>query len=677
MKKLRAKSIKKTVFTAFTAFVITVVAAASLFVALPAQNMQTAYGDAAPVFLGGVNIRPYSENIITLKKEDLTIQFVPGKQAKNNIYGVETLAHVSATFVFVNTGEKVSLKMGFPFGLAKMRGFNTPNVQNVSVEMDGKKITTNFLTTENNEYDPWVYFNTEFKANETKTLKVTYDALPAGGYFLYVLKTGALWKGPIGELNIDLKFPYSATYPNVLSVTPGGYTIKGNDIIYHFKNYEPDENIIVKFLPYDFANEIAPLRETAYKTNAPEDWYNYLKKLLPVDIVGPYGSRHIHGYFVNEYKTGEYEDFVRSELQKGIEACKGTDYGKILSVAFEAHFTNKDAFLGGVSKIKDLSKIESLFSDELTHPKTKEMGRVVAYYYWWKANALGGTFPKYENFDALAKFIKLAPEYIPFDECKNINSVEIVQYTPYFPNSFPVFEEFISPKKITIKKDASNKIQNIQFDLQIPHWLVVEKYRKIMIYESTEIANKIPDITFNFHGDTRNIIPMTCTIPDGDLALFEEEINKIPQILGTEHSPIYVYPKMLLKEIKENPSVSELDTKGLRESLVSKLEHAQKEIKDNITDYWTKMKDTPDGINTYKGVIELPLEFIDENKTSLKEIPDKIPVEIIKANNSTDAQTGHPANTESKTPFIYLWVTLALVVAVLFIFFAKNRKRNL
>jgi hypothetical protein len=676
MKKLRAKSIKKAVITALAVVVIMMLVATPLFTGLFLQDAQTVFGDAAPVFLGGVNIRPYSENSIVLQKESLTIQFVPGKQAKNNIYGVETLARVSATFIFVNTGKKVSLEMGFPFGLAKMRGFNTPNVQNVSVEMDGEKITTNFLTAESSEYDPWVYFNTEFKANETKTLKVTYDAMPAGGYFLYVLKTGALWKGPIGELNIDLKFPYREAYPNVLSVTPGGYTVKGNDIIYHFKNYEPDENIIVKFLPYDFASEIAPLRAKAYKTNAPEDWYNYLKKLLPVDIVGPYGSRDIHGYFVNEYKTGVYEDFVRSELQKGIEACKGTEYGKILSVAFEAHFANKDAFLGGVLKIKDFSKIESLFSDELTHQKTKEMGRVVAYYYWWKANALGHS-GKYEGFDALAKFIKLAPEYIPFDECENINNVEIVQYTPYPPSPYPMFEEFISPKKITIKKGASNKIQSIQFDLQIPHWLVVERYRKIMMQEAAEIANKVPDVAFNFHGDTRNIIPVTCTIPDGNLTLFEEEIDKIPQILGTAHSPIYVYPKMLLKKIKENPSISELDTKGLRESLVSKLEHSQKEIKDNITDYWTKMKDTPDGMNTYKGVIELPLEFIYKNKTLSEEIPDKIPVEIVNANNSTNAQTGHPANTESKMPFIYLWVTLALVVAVLFIFFVEDRKRNL
>jgi hypothetical protein len=292
------------------------------------------------------------------------------------------------------------------------------------------------------------------------------------------------------------------------------------------------------------------------------------------------------------------------------------------------------------------------------------------------ANALGHS-GKYEGFDALAKFIKLAPEYIPFDECENINNVEIVQYTPYPPSPYPMFEEFISPKKITIKKGASNKIQSIQFDLQIPHWLVVERYRKIMMQEAAEIANKVPDVAFNFHGDTRNIIPVTCTIPDGNLTLFEEEIDKIPQILGTAHSPIYVYPKMLLKKIKENPSVSELDTKGLRESLVSKLEHSQKEIKDNITDYWTKMKDTPDGMNTYKGVIELPLEFIYKNKTLSEEIPDKIPVEIVNANNSTNAQTGHPANTESKTPFIYLWVTLALVVAVLFIFFVEDRKRNL
>jgi len=82
-----------------------------------------------------------------------------------------------------------------------------PNVLNSEVKVDGKKITPNLIGAETGDkYQPWIYFDVSFNKNETRTIEVTYDAIPAGGYFLYVLKTGAFWKGPIGILDITLKF---------------------------------------------------------------------------------------------------------------------------------------------------------------------------------------------------------------------------------------------------------------------------------------------------------------------------------------------------------------------------------------------------------------------------------------------------------------------------------------
>jgi len=74
-------------------------------------------------------------------------------------------------------------------------------------------------------------------------VEVSYEAEPVGGYFLYVLTTGAYWKDPIGTLNMTFKFPYEAVSPNVLSVTPGEYKVKGNEIVYQLTNYEPQQDM--------------------------------------------------------------------------------------------------------------------------------------------------------------------------------------------------------------------------------------------------------------------------------------------------------------------------------------------------------------------------------------------------------------------------------------------------
>jgi len=51
-------------------FVILALLVAALILLLPGQCV---YADAAPFFIGGVNITPYEETNIVLSKEDLTI----------------------------------------------------------------------------------------------------------------------------------------------------------------------------------------------------------------------------------------------------------------------------------------------------------------------------------------------------------------------------------------------------------------------------------------------------------------------------------------------------------------------------------------------------------------------------------------------------------------------------
>ena len=68
-----------------------------------------------------------------------------------------------------------------------------------------------------------------------------------------MLKTGAYWRGPIGDAVIEVHL--KNTFPDqVTSVTPDGWERNGNTISWHLKNFDPDEDI-----------EILIMQDTAYQ----------------------------------------------------------------------------------------------------------------------------------------------------------------------------------------------------------------------------------------------------------------------------------------------------------------------------------------------------------------------------------------------------------------------------
>ena len=667
------------IYAIIALFTLALVTAPFSIEKFPTQN-DVALGDAAPIFLGGTNIRPYGENSITLKKEDLTIQFGSKNTPYTSASSGDTTAYVSAKFVFVNTGKDISLKVGFPFGLATEEDFGTPNISNASVKINGKKITPLFLSAETGKYDPWMYFNVSFYAKETKTLEVAYYAYPTDGYFLYVLKTGALWKGPIGELNIDLKFPYRPVYPAVLSVAPSGCAVKGNDIVYHLKNYEPDKNIKVGFLSEKFYKKIAPLREKAEKTGTPEDWYAYARALLPVDIVGPYGSRYRDGFFIKEYKANGYEKFVQKELTEAVKNCKGTVYEKILQVADAARFNKQDTFSEGVYGMKDFTQIEHTFGTSLEKPETKEVGRIVAYYYWWKANALGDMH-RYEGFDALVRFIKFAPEYISFDECKYIESdPEIVTYTPFSNLVFsePLLEEFTYPEKVVIQT-KNGRAYTVKFYFKTSMERKLSQLREFQTHlkdEADKILQNSDNIQFDFDNLSSGEIVATYAVPSGKLNALKKTVDKIPEIVGTKDSPFYVYPSALITLLQKGSVPKEWDISSIKNDAIAKLNKTETEIKEGAKNpYWEKMKSSKE--NTYEGVIGLPVKCIENNKYFLEKVPDKATIEVEQDSEvaqSPDEKAQNPIsnNTQKQAERVILWIAV-ISAAGLFLLHLKRR----
>ena len=311
---------------------------------LPASNI---YADTAPFFIGGVNIKPYQESNIVLSKENLTITFNKSDDPRNST------ASVNAQFIFVNTGDKVSLKVGFPFSLASRPGFDTTSTLEslkVKVKVDGNQITPTFVAPgQQGEYAPLIYFDVTFDKNETKEIQVSYEGKAAGGYFLYVLNTGSYWKGPIGTLDMTFKFPYEAAAPNVFSITPGGYKIDGNEVVYHLVNYEPVQNIEVEFLPYYMYEKVNPLRIKAEASDNASDWFNYAMGFFPENPIGSMDE------FVGWYRTPGFRDYVESVLKKAVSLQEeGSPEQVVLQEVYSAHYEAPASFAEGLDAVLKL-----------------------------------------------------------------------------------------------------------------------------------------------------------------------------------------------------------------------------------------------------------------------------------------------------------------------------------
>ena len=156
------------------------------------------------------------------------------------------------------------------------------------------------------------------------------------------LKQVPLWKGPIGTLDITMTFPYEASYPNVLTVIPSGYTVQGNKIEYHLKNFEPASDIEVEFLPYSYYEKIKPFKDKALKINSPNDWFNYALSLFPKNPLGTLDQ------FVYWYRSSAFTDYVYDVLKSvmNLEKEESAEY-IILKEIQVAHYSYGISFYDG------------------------------------------------------------------------------------------------------------------------------------------------------------------------------------------------------------------------------------------------------------------------------------------------------------------------------------------
>lgn len=350
-----------------------------LCVGLPAAAM----ADSGPIYFSAGVLVPTTSNDIRMTREVLTIDYTD--QVGNGSVDVH------ARFWFRNEGKAVKQKMGFPLGREQLSGYGYFSTGFI-VTVDGTAVTAMAFEdqkpTAGSEltYSMWNTFEVSFATGQTRIVDVTYKILPRGGYFLYVLQTGRLWKGPIGDLTIDVNFGRSAAFPDLLSVQPAGYRVQGNHILWHFTDYEPQQDVEIESMSPAFWQSVRPLKEAAERTGTEADWYRYAMVLLPDNIVGRYPavsesegevSSTPQG-FVRGLQTSAYADYVQRTLMTALNHCThGSASAVILNAAYHIRFSSYRVtadFLNGVEiwNTTPSTRAHNIYEDLMTAGVTTE-----------------------------------------------------------------------------------------------------------------------------------------------------------------------------------------------------------------------------------------------------------------------------------------------------------------
>ncbi|MBI5965100.1 MAG: tetratricopeptide repeat protein [Chloroflexi bacterium] len=227
---------------------------------------------APPANPPGSNLQPGSETTqVRMVAETVLIDV----RADN---GLGT-ARITADFTMRNLGSE-SESMAVRFPITANDGFgNYPEIKELVIKVDGQQIPyqrVNYPDIRYQDQDvPWAEFNITFPVGEDVAVQVAYN-INGSGYmpftaFYYILETGAGWKDTIGSADVILRLPYPGNAQNIINnmqigwseTTPGG-AIEGNEMRWHFDNFEPGPDGVVQNMEFDLI--------------APAVWQNVLKE---------------------------------------------------------------------------------------------------------------------------------------------------------------------------------------------------------------------------------------------------------------------------------------------------------------------------------------------------------------------------------------------------------------
>ncbi len=204
---------------------------------------------------------PLQENNVIMESEEIIVD-------------LETNT-VECIFIFHNTGKSNEVLMGFPGKLYHEEDGLTNDanleINNFKAYVKGKELnvireqatklntnTSNVKTLEPLNYSEYFTFTVPFKEDEKITVRNTYDFIPtfaSMGYITsgYVLKTGAMWKGPIGSAKVIFKL--GSIQPYEISRLTSGFKFVKNELIWERNNFEPKYDLQIVYNTYQYSTD--------------------------------------------------------------------------------------------------------------------------------------------------------------------------------------------------------------------------------------------------------------------------------------------------------------------------------------------------------------------------------------------------------------------------------------
>ncbi len=345
----------------------------------------------------GTRVRMVSENVLISVNADTA----PGSLGS---------ARVTASFNMRNLGaSEESMAVRFPLSANDGR-FAYPEIADLSIKVDGKQVSyrrANYPDVRyQNEDVPWAEFDVTFPVNQDVGIDVAYT-LSGSGYapytaFYYILATGAGWNDTIGSADVTLRLPYPASPQNIIlntqigwaETTPGG-SIQGNEMHWHFENFEPG--------PYDVVEnmEFALVAPSAWQTVLNEQ-NNVSKSPNDGEAWGRLAKAYKEIFFMSKaYRT----DAGGEELYKlSVDA-----YEKCLALlpkdaqwhaGFADLLANRaywDSFMGSPTSdtYRALNEIQTALELAPNDPIVKEIAQNISYMFpdGMKQNGTGYDFP--------------------------------------------------------------------------------------------------------------------------------------------------------------------------------------------------------------------------------------------------------------------------------------------
>ncbi len=204
---------------------------------------------APPLQPPGSNIAPGGQTQVQMLAEKVVLEVTPPDGVR-----------VGADFTMRNLGTAAE-QMQVRFPLENPEGWGDgygryPQVQGFAATVDGTPVMTRTIvepTALGERSIQWAAFDVAFPVGRDVRIAVSYATRLTGerdlaltfyydASLLYILETGAGWRGPIGTADLILHLPYAAGPGNVFleggSSTPGGQ-FAGNEVRWHWESLEP------------------------------------------------------------------------------------------------------------------------------------------------------------------------------------------------------------------------------------------------------------------------------------------------------------------------------------------------------------------------------------------------------------------------------------------------------